>query len=111
MKPIDLINSIKSSFYGSDHVYTHGSCFQFYKILKTAFPNAEPFISDDHIITMIDGSYYDITGFVDGDGSQPYKDSYLDGCKFSLWDCGIECPNCDEIICYSVIYPKLSYIA
>jgi hypothetical protein len=101
MKPINLINSIRASFIGAEHVYTHGSCFQFYRILNAAFPGAEPYILDDHIITKIDGFYYDITGFVDGTGSVPYEDNYLDECRFSLWDCGLECPNCDEIVCYS----------
>jgi hypothetical protein len=41
-----------------------GGCFEFYKILKAAFPQAEPYYDevDGHVYTLIDGKFYDIRG-------------------------------------------------
>ena len=44
------------------NIYTKGSCFELYKILKVLWPNAVPYYDGDHIITRIDIEYYDITG-------------------------------------------------
>lgn len=60
----EFISTIRDSFIGSQHVYTGGSCYHFYLILKKVFPNAEPFYDLDHVITKIDDKYYDITGEV-----------------------------------------------
>ena len=62
-----FIAAIRDSFIGSQHVYTEGSCYHFYLILKQVFPDAEPYFDEDHIVTKIDGKYYDITGEVRGD--------------------------------------------
>lgn len=59
-----FISIMRDSFIGSQQVYTEGSCFHFYRILKEVFPRAEPFYNNGHVITYIDGSYYDITGEV-----------------------------------------------
>lgn len=102
MNPLEFINSIKKSFIGAEYVYSKGSCYQFYKLLKLHFPNAEPFYIDEHIITKIDGEFFDITGLVDGDNAVLYTGQHnLENRRFSLWDCGLECPSCDEIITYS----------
>lgn len=47
-------------------IFTEGSCFRLYRILKTIFPEAKPYWSDrdGHCITKIDGKYYDIGGRV-----------------------------------------------
>lgn len=58
----EFISTIRDSFIGSQQVYTEGSCYHFYLILKKVFPNAEPFYDEDHIVTKIDDKYYDITG-------------------------------------------------
>lgn len=64
MTPSSLIKSIRESFEGSDIVYTEGACWQFHKILKTAFPEATPWYDrvDGHIYTEIDEMLYDIQG-------------------------------------------------
>lgn len=65
MAKIDIdkfISTIRDSFVGSQHVYTNGSCYHFYMILKEVFPNAEAWYDNDHIVTKIDGKFYDITG-------------------------------------------------
>lgn len=45
-------------------IFTQGSCFRLYVILKTVFPTAKPYWSDrsNHCITNIDGLFYDIGG-------------------------------------------------
>jgi hypothetical protein len=65
----DFISTIRDSFIGSQQVYTEGSCYHFYLILKSVFPNAEPYYDLDHIITKINDKYYDITGEVRKDAT------------------------------------------
>lgn len=57
-----FIAAVRDSFVGSQQVYTEGSCYHFYLILKQVFPNAVPYYDEDHIITKIDDKFYDITG-------------------------------------------------
>ena len=59
-----FIARIRDSFIGSQQVYTEGSCYHFYLILKEVFPDAEPWFDNDHVVTKIDGHFYDITGEV-----------------------------------------------
>jgi hypothetical protein len=59
-----FISVIRDSFIGSQQVYTEGSCYHFFLILKEVFPEAEAYYDLDHIITKIDGKFYDITGEV-----------------------------------------------
>jgi hypothetical protein len=63
--PLEVINAIRNSFYNSVETFTTGRCFQFYLILKTIFPEADPWYdTPGHVITEINGTYYDITGKV-----------------------------------------------
>lgn len=64
MNPDDFIKTIRNSFVGSVQVYTQGSCYQFFRILKSVFPQAEAYYDSDHVITKIDDKFYDITGEV-----------------------------------------------
>ena len=57
-----FISTVRDSFIGSQQVYTEGSCYHFYLILKEVFPEAEAYYDADHVITKIDGKFYDITG-------------------------------------------------
>lgn len=69
-----FIAKIRDSFIGSQQVYTEGSCYHFYLILKEVFPEAEPYYDMDHVITKIDGRFYDITGEVRRDAqSEKYE--------------------------------------
>lgn len=45
-------------------IFTEGACYQFFLILQNRFPQAVPYYDGDHVITYIDGHYYDITGEV-----------------------------------------------
>lgn len=45
-------------------IFTHGSCWELYEILRTVFPQAEPWYCQDpgHVYVRIDGVFYDING-------------------------------------------------
>jgi len=58
----NFISAVRDSFIGSQQVYTEGSCYHFYLILKEVFENAEPYFDGDHVITKVDDKFYDITG-------------------------------------------------
>lgn len=49
-------------------IYTHGSCYKLYEILKTVYPDAVAYYrysyEDSHVITRIGRKYYDINGEV-----------------------------------------------
>ena len=62
-----FISTIRDSFTGSQQVYTEGSCYHFYLILKEVFPEAEIYFDENHVITKIENKFYDITGEVRGD--------------------------------------------
>jgi hypothetical protein len=64
--PLHLIEAIRNSFPDARKVYTEGGCFELFKILRTVFPDAEPYYDEieGHVITLINGKFYDITGQV-----------------------------------------------
>ena len=68
MRILSFIRTIRNSFGGADYVYTKGSCYQFYKILKQVFPEAKAYYNINHVITKIGSKFYDITGEVKCDG-------------------------------------------
>ena len=57
-----FIATVRDSFIGSQQVYTEGSCYHFYLILKEVFPEAECWYDGDHVLTKIGNKFYDITG-------------------------------------------------
>jgi hypothetical protein len=89
-KVLDFIKVIRESFKGSEIVYTQGSCYQFYKILKHVFPTAEAYYNSDHVLTEIDGKFYDITGEVEKTNHLRVKDHYdeakLNKLIYKLWN-------------------------
>lgn len=60
-----FISIIRDSFIGSQEVYTQGSCYHFYLILKEVFPTAIAYYDRNHIVSKIDDKFYDITGEVE----------------------------------------------
>jgi len=68
---INLLKELRSSADIQYIIFTQGSCFRLYKILKLIFPQAKAYWSDldDHCVTKIDGKYYDIGGEI--------KESYI----------------------------------
>lgn len=61
---LEFLKELKYSYHLNAKIYTEGSCFRLYKILKSIYPQANPIFSekDLHWITEIDGKYYDING-------------------------------------------------
>lgn len=59
-----FLKELKSSYHKNELIYTEGSCFRLYCILKTLFPKANPYYStvDGHWITEINEKFYDING-------------------------------------------------
>lgn len=88
MDILKFIETIRNSFVGSETVYTRGSCYKFYLILKELFPDAEAYYNSDHVITEIDGKYYDITGEVEKANhllvSEHYPNSSIKDCIYIL---------------------------
>lgn len=66
---IQFLKELKYSYYLNAKIYTEGSCFRLYKIIKTIYPQANPYYShiEGHWITEIDGKYYDINGEINKD--------------------------------------------
>lgn len=63
---INLITAIRKSFIGSVKVYTRGSCYQFYLIIKTVYPDIEPWYDGvvGHVYCKDGDKFYDITGLL-----------------------------------------------
>lgn len=59
-----LLARIRQSHPRMVNIFTQGSCFYLYLILKHIYPEAIYYDNLDHVITMIDDRYYDITGEV-----------------------------------------------
>jgi len=62
--PEIIIRLIRESHPSMVDIFMNGSCYYFSRILLHLFPTAEVFYNMDHIITKIDGKYYDIRGEV-----------------------------------------------
>jgi len=64
MNIIQFLKELKHSYHKNEIIYTQGSCFRLYSILKTIFSEAVPYYShlEGHWITEISGKFYDING-------------------------------------------------
>ena len=102
LTPLKLISNLRDADYYMQVIFTQGACYKFHLFLKSLFPNAIALINDDkdHIVTLIDGCMYDITGKVNG-SYHPLSDSDLtlvEGWTFAGYkylSLG-ECPHCEE---------------
>ncbi|MCE7039200.1 hypothetical protein [Dyadobacter sp. CY312] len=59
-----LIAEIRGSHSEMKNIFLFGSCLNLFKILRTVFPEAKAWFDLNHVITEIDGRFYDITGQV-----------------------------------------------
>ena len=75
---LEFIATIRDSFEGSVEVYTQGSCYKFYLILKEVFPEAIAYYDVNHVITKIGDEFYDITGIVKCENHVPMHDNFPD---------------------------------
>ena len=72
LHPIEFINLLKNSDDYIEKVYIGRGCYQFFKILKAIYPSSKAYKAKinskdkihNHIITLIDNNFYDITGIV-----------------------------------------------
>jgi len=80
-KVLKLIEEISNSNPIMYDIFLRGSCCNLYFILKTVFPKAKAYFNIEHIITKIDGKYYDITGEVSSEGYIPIEEMYTDKYK------------------------------
>lgn len=102
MSIINFISTIRNSFYGSETVYTQGSCYNFHLILKEVFPDAVAYFEDEHIVSKIEDKFYDITGEVEPQNefilfeevAELFQDLIKNN-KFGITGY-VECPNCYE---------------
>jgi len=100
-----IISALRNSDRYIESIYSQGGCYQFYKFLKALCPQGVPLINikKDHIITEIDGYYYDIIGLVDGDGFIPMTFADVEEAKTWSFSRSMamsigECQHCEEPI-------------
>ncbi len=67
-----IITALKGSEPYIEVIFLQGGCYQFHVFLREIFPGAVPLInsSKDHVISLINGIGYDISGVVDISGYQ-----------------------------------------
>jgi len=99
---IELLNSDKYI----EAIYLNGNCYKLYLLLKKLYPESELYITKEknHIVTKINGRYYDITGDVKGVFSK-VKENLLPTIEgWSFYNNNVlaicECPYCEEPIIY-----------
>lgn len=105
MSPEKFINALNKSDPSFGTVFMYGSCYRFHLLLKALFPSATVLINEkkDHVISEIDGQYYDISGKVEATGFLPLNDSDVELVqswsfhRHMLMSLG-DCPYCDEPI-------------
>lgn len=108
MKPLILIESLRNTDPYIAMIFTQGGCYQFHKFLYNLYPNkAKLYINKkkDHVVTKIDGNFYDILGIVKN------KIDYIEATNKDIEMCQTwsfskqkmlilnECPVCEEPIC------------
>ena len=70
--PVAVIEAFRSVVpIDSLSYYTNGGCYDFYRLLKAIYPQAEAWSDCNHVITKIDTNYYDITGKVECQRHEP----------------------------------------
>lgn len=63
-KVLDFIKEFQKFGISVYRCFLEGNCYYFYVILKSRFPQAHPYYVPEecHVITEIDGVFFDITG-------------------------------------------------
>lgn len=65
MVPIrQFLKTLQESDHYMQYIFTQGSCYQLYKILKLIYPTAEAYfnLSKQHVLIKYEGKFYDILG-------------------------------------------------
>ena len=89
---IEFIKELKDSADIQYKIFTEGSCFRLYCILKTIYPEAKAYWSDrdGHAITEINNKFYDIGGeinreYVENQGYYLVPENQLEAYKLMKW--------------------------
>lgn len=76
-KILNTITFIRESHSTMENIFTKGSCLNFFCILHSIYPEAQPWFNINHVISKIDNKFYDVTGEVkDVDNYLPYTKWY-----------------------------------
>lgn len=72
-----LISGLRASDKYIETIFMKGGCYRFHLFLKSLFPDSEAMINvlNDHVITAVNGQYFDITGEVDGKNYRPLSEA------------------------------------
>jgi len=105
MDVLKVIDALRQTDYYIDVIFMQGACYKFHLFLKALFPDAKPLINNDkdHVVSLVDGKLYDITGEVDGAGYRELSGEDLKLVRTwtfagnKLISLG-ECQNCEEPI-------------
>lgn len=84
-----FIRTVRASFPDAAIIFTHGACYGFSQILIAAFPSGKSYATENvsHIVTKIDGRFYDIYGeYLKPDGTQPQKVTPLTSQQHEIWE-------------------------
>lgn len=73
---LNLISEVRNSCGVMEYIFLNGSCINMFCILRCIYPEARPWFNIDHVITEIDGKFYDITGQVSSKGYRPFAEFY-----------------------------------
>jgi len=62
----NVIKVLRSGDRYIETIFTEGGCYQFHLFLKSLYPKAKPYFTEDneHVVTLIHDDFYDITGNV-----------------------------------------------
>ena len=62
----NVIKTLRGSDRYIETIFTQGGCYQFHLFLKSLYPYAIPYLTEDneHVATLIHDDFYDITGNV-----------------------------------------------
>lgn len=101
-----FLEVLRNSDFFIREIYTHGGCYQLYKVLKVLFPDAMAYTIDmRHVATMIDGELWDIDGVVHEDEERYFPMSEQEMKVAENWSFAKnndlyygECPVCEEPI-------------
>jgi hypothetical protein len=70
---LNLLALIRDAHPAIKPIFLYGSCLNLFCILRALYPEAEAYSNQNHVLTKIDGKYYDITGRVVPIESDNYK--------------------------------------
>ena len=72
--PLSFIAMLRDLYPGR-YADESGGCLKFHRLMKAVFPDANGFYDSNHVITEIDGEYFDIDGLIeDPVGYLPIED-------------------------------------